>query len=541
LDKAANSNQNVAGFSHLAHQKSAWPRGAPSVSLQRPEILWPVQAVDVRSTGSAALSRPGQLAFAGAVTGVVAASWLPVLAGAMTRTAVGWLATILVAAAVAWLTRSFTSAVLVCGLVASSAFVASGLVSDPTHYMPVAVTGGALGLRTLLDAWRGRSLASATPRIVLVPVGLYLAWAALSTLTSIDHRVSAVYLVGMIAVCALAFWTIPAMLAEQSDRDNLLLSVGVLGVIVALTVYIVELTGNLNVFGRSVGSYLLADVTIGGHRTGLHFARSSGMYLAPLEAAITMVVGVGMLLGWSAMRGGRPQLLARLGILVMIPAIVLTLDRTAWLAAIISVAALVVLAPVRRFHATAAVVVGLVFAAIFLFVLAGQLGANAIGDVCTVNCTGGNESTIRGGTGLSGREYLWRASISAIEKRPLLGYGPGNNVPAIRPYLTVTDQHIGTLTSHSTWFRTGVEMGVPGLVALIGVLVAVAWVFIRAPMRERTVGDGGHLVLAASVCGLVAAMTFESFLLGGVTFTSLFLAVALGLIAAPIPRGTRRA
>jgi hypothetical protein len=34
----------------------------------------------------------------------------------------------------------------------------------------------------------------------------------------------------------------------------------------------------------------------------------------------------------------------------------------------------------------------------------------------------------------------------------------------------------------------------------------------------------------------VPALTFESLLLGGVTFTSLFLAVALGLVTVPLAR-----
>jgi O-antigen ligase len=478
--------------------------------------------------------------FALAVTAIVGASWLPVLIGSMTRAVAGWLAAVVLALAIGWLSRRFTVGVLVCGLVLASAFVASGLVSDPTHYMPVAVAGGALGVRTAAEAWRSRRVNSLTPRLVMIAVGLYLAWAAVTTLTSIDHRVSGLYLVGMIAICALAFWTIPAALAEQSDRENLLASTGVLGVVVALSVYVVEVTGSLKIFGRPVGAYLLADLTIGGHSTGLHFARSAGVYLAPLEAAITMVLGVVMLFAWSATRSGRPRLLAWVGVAIMLPAIMLTLDRTAWLAAIVALGALVLVAPRRRFHAAVLAAVCVVFAAIFLFVFVGGLGANVVSDVCTANCSAGTgEGALRGGTGLTGREVLWRASIKAIENRPLFGYGPGNNVPALYPFLAGGAYHIDTLTSHSTWFRTAVEMGVPGLGFLVWVLVAVAGVFIGALRRRRSEVDPVNLALAAAVCGLVPAMTFESFLLGGVTFTSLFLALALGLIAIPLTRTTR--
>ncbi len=497
-----------------------------------------MQAVKIESTAAAATSTPTPGEFAAAVAAVVAASWIPVLAGATIRAAVGWLAAIALAVAVEWLTRRFTPGVLVCGLVISSAFVASGLVTDSTHYLPVAVTGGALGLRAALEAWRSRRLVSLTPRVVLVAVGLYLAWAALTTLTSIDHRVSAVYLAGMVAVIALAIWWIPTALREQSDRENLLVSVGVLGVVVALLVYVVAITGNLNVFGRPVGDYQLADLTLGGHSTGFLFGRSSGMYLAPFEAGMTMALGVGTLLGWSANRIGRPRVLALLGILIMVPAVLLTLDRTAWLAVILSAGAIAVLTRAGRFHAVAATVVCVVFAAVFLAVLVGGIGANSIFGSCRVNCATTSDNTLRGGTGLSGREVLWRASISAIEKRPIVGYGPGNNVPALYPFLKGGANQIETLTSHSAWFRAGVEMGIPGLAFLVWILVVVAWLFIQGRLRGESLGDPVHLTLAASLAALVPALTFESLLLGGVTFTSLFLALALGLVAVPLSRLT---
>src|SRR5206468_862771 len=42
---------------------------------------------------------------------------------------------------------------------------------------------------------------------------------------------------------------------------------------------------------------------------------------------------------------------------------------------------------------------------------------------------------VRGGTSLSGRDKLWRASVAAIVAKPLFGSGPGTNVQALAPYL----------------------------------------------------------------------------------------------------------
>ena len=473
---------------------------------------------------------------------IVTASWLPVLVGATTRTALGWLAAVALALVVERLTRHLPPVALVAGFLVSSALVPSGVVTDATHYMPIAVTGGALAVRVGFERWRTRSLSGLTPQPVLVAVGLYLAWAALATVTSIDHRVSASYLVGMIGICALAFWAIPVMISDRSAGEGVLAALGILGVAIAVSVYVVAVVGNVNIFGRPVGLYQLADLTVGGHATGLLFGRSSGLYLAPLEPSILMVIGVGALLGWSVTRGGRPLLVARLAIAVTVVAILLTLDRTAWLAAVVATGAFALLAKAARLKAATATVLFLFFTATFLLVLANVVGANAVAGACTANCApGGNETTLRGGTGLSDREHLWRASVYAVEERPLLGFGLGNDVRAIDPYLAKAGAPTHGLTSHSTWLRTAVEMGIPGLVFLLGVLGAVGWRVARRLREMAGEADAVQLALVASLCGMLPAMTFESFLLGGVAFSSLYLTFALGLIASARPARLARA
>jgi O-antigen ligase len=141
---------------------------------------------------------------------------------------------------------------------------------------------------------------------------------------------------------------------------------------------------------------------------------------------------------------------------------------------------------------------------------------------------------------LSGREFLWSASVRAIAHRPVVGYGPGNNVPAIDAYLSGDGLHFKGLTSHDTWLRTAVEQGIPGLLLLLAALAVAAWTFLRGPReprqpRERRTGipDPTRVTFAVSVVGLLAAMTFESFFLGGVNFSNLFLALALTLMLPP--------
>ena len=475
--------------------------------------------------------------FAGAVVAIVVASWLPVLVGATTRAAFGWAVAVALAVLIAWLTRRLGVTVLVTGFVVSSALVPSGLVTDATHYMPVAVTGGALAMRVAFDA-RQHGLGDLPPMPIVIAVGLYLAWAALATVTSIDRRVSATYLVGMVAVCALSFWVIPAGLARRPDRERLLAALGVLGIVVALSVYVVSLAGGWTVFGRQVGFYHVVDLTIGGTATGIHFGYSSGAFITPLEPSVLTVIGILALLGWSSGRAGRDLRVTWIAIVFMTPAVLVTLDRSAWLAAAVGGGAFVALAYFARLRMATGVFVFVFFTAWFLLVFGNLIGANTVTTACVANCSATSDETpLRGGTGLSGRQYLWAASVEAIKHRPLFGYGPGNDVPAIDQYLGSDAKKAGYtlagLTSHSTWFRTGVEMGIPGLLFLLASGLAVAWVFVRGIRSRSAFPDATRLALAAAVCGLLPAMTFETFLFGGVTFSSLFLTVAAGLAVGP--------
>ena len=480
--------------------------------------------------------------FGMAIASLSLVSWLPVLVGVITRPALGWPAAIVLALVVEMETRRFRTSLLVAALFVSSALVPSGLVTDATHYMPVAVTGGALAVRIALEIRQSRRLTPPIAPPVLVLVGLYLAWATVSTVFAIDHRVSLTYLLGMLAMCALAFWAVPLMLGTRRDAEGLLATLGVIGVAVAFSVYVVSAVGAISLFGRSVGAHEVGDLTLLGHPTGIYFARSGGVYLAPLEPSILMVVGVVGLIGLASRLAGRDLVLARLGIGVMVPAIVVTLDRSAWLAALVAAGIYAALAvAVRAAPATAAAVCAF-FAVLFLAVMTNTVGVNAVVS-CATPCgqtvagppaAGADEVALRGGTGLSGRQYLWEASARAISARPVFGYGPGNDVTAIQRFLPEPGRYLHGLTSHDTWLRTAVEMGIPGLVLLIGVFAATAWMFIRRPRTISELPDPIHLALGASVIGLLPAMTFETFLLGGVTFSSLYLASAMGLMLAPL-------
>jgi len=514
------------------------------VGLRVAEILENVEAAAVKSIAEPR-RRGGQAREFLAVGALVAVAWLPVLVGVTTRALAGWAAAAVLAFAVERAIVRFPPRVLVAALLASGAFVPSGLVTDSTHYLPVAVTAGALSIRFVRNAWRSKHLERPAAEPVAVAVGVYLLWALVPTAFSIDHRVSLAYWVGMFAVCALVFWVSPLVIPRREDREFMLAVLGGLGVIVAATVYVLSPLGAISIFGRRVSDYQLIDLTVGGHGTGIHFGKSAGLFLAPLEPSLLMVVAMLALLGWASMRTGRWLWAGRAAIVFLVPAILLTLDRSAWISASIATGVFAVLPAARRSAAVTAGVLCLVFTLSFFGVVANLVGANAIATACPTGCTqpaaGSDEAPLRGGTGLSGREFLWSASVHAITHRPITGYGPGTNVPAIDAYLTGEGLRFKGLTSHDTWLRAAVELGVPGLLFLLVVLLSAAWVFLRAPRdprppTERRTGipDPTRVTFAVSLLGLLGAMTFESFFLGGVNFSNLYLGIALAMMVPPM-------
>jgi glycosyltransferase involved in cell wall biosynthesis len=481
---------------------------------------------EVAATAPAA--SPSRVGFALSVISVAIVAWLPVLIGYRSRTLAGWIAAAVLAVAIELATRRLSPAVLVAGLAVASALVSSGLVTDETRYMPVAIMGGAASLRAARVMWRRRQAFPAPPRPIVVVTALYLAWAAVATLSSIEHRTSGTYLAGMVLFFALAFWAIPHLLEDRQQRALLLGALGGIGVAIAVSIYIGSIAGPKLLFGRVVGDYLIGDPTIVGHALGLRFGRSAGVYLAPFEPGVLMVVGMIALI---ALRT-RASLVA---LLFIIPAEVLSLDRSAWSAAAATALVFAALLAIAGRPYRLAAAVGAFFTVLLVAVLLNVVGVNAVEEICIIPVPAGGtcpdwaiqytEANLRGGAALSGRQFLWAASVRAVRARPLSGYGPGNDVPAIQPYLSGNGLIYKGLTSHSTWLRTAVEMGAPGLVLLLAMLLTAAWLFLRSWTTDPI-----QLSFAATVAGLVPAMTFESFLLGGITLPNLYPALAIGLL-----------
>jgi O-antigen ligase len=107
---------------------------------------------------------------------------------------------------------------------------------------------------------------------------------------------------------------------------------------------------------------------------------------------------------------------------------------------------------------------------------------------------------------------LWRLGLEAIREHPVAGIGLGNfgalvassNDPSI----------LGNHVAHNTYVELGTEIGLPGLIAFVGILAASFWTLERVRRRTAQVGPAlvqqAALGLQAGLLGCSVAIFFSS-------------------------------
>lgn len=501
--------------------------------------------------GTAPLASPGppHLRFAVRVAAVALIAYLPVPVSAWVGGTAGWILAAGVAVALTLVPRLIDREVLVCALLPAAALTLSSLVTASGEYLAMSAVGGALVARYLLDH-RSRpagALESPVPRPALVFVVAYTAWAGISTVTSTEHRTSLVYLVGMAFSLAIAFWVVPSALTTPLARRRLLTTVVVLALAAVSVDLLLSVTGPLWLYGRSFGSVLMIEPTLFKRSTGLVLPRTFGPYVD--QGPWYTLIAFGMIACW-ALRG-HARLPATGAAVVLAAALLVTYSRAGWLIAVTAAVLWGAATLWRRRPDRFAIAIGALFTAVLVALLLNVLGANARFDVQAdrgwpvyvvagqltsskdLKRLGVTGSQMRGGADLSERDVLWRASLHAAERRPVLGHGPGTDADAIAGFLPSSYAVYRGISSHSTWLRTLVEMGVPGL-ALLGVI----WLFIgllavRALRRRPTLADDVTLVgLVVIAYASFPDQFFEIYLFGGFGFPNLLVAIAMALAAA---------
>ncbi len=150
-----------------------------------------------------------------------------------------------------------------------------------------------------------------------------------------------------------------------------------------------------------------------------------------------------------------------------------------------------------------------------------------------------------GGSGvvatLEGRQELWSRGIMLIQDFPFTGVGLGMPEPVIKllyPLLTVGPEN-QWLHVHNTFLQTAAEMGVPGLIALLAVLLGVTAALVRQARRPQA---GIYRGLALGLLGSMVVFVVHGLVdapMASPKLTALFFGL-MGLMAAVAARRPRR-
>lgn len=233
----------------------------------------------------------------------------------------------------------------------------------------------------------------------------------------------------------------------------------------------------------------------------------------PLAAALTL---------WGAPptwpRSVRP--LAGLATLAMAAALLLTQSRGAIVGLALAATAMLALRWRRlRWPVAAAVVVGV--AALAWLSAARPSGWSA---------------------GLAGREEVWRRALVAVADFPYTGIGMGlfdQVVPILYPYLLLGAGPVAQAShAHNLFLQVAVDLGVPGLVGFLAVLLTTGGLLARLWSN----GDNGDRPLVWGLIGSLVAVTVHGQLDAAAwsSKASPLLWLLLGLTAALAQRGNRR-
>jgi len=484
------------------------------------------------------------VAVTGSATAIAYASAVIGLAGA-------WLLAIAAAAGIGLLSpRAWLQALALASL-PGAVVVGSALVAPAVRYMPIGIVIGAFAV-AFARAWRDRAVRPLLPPLpVSLALGAYVGWATVSTIASIEPLTSVVYLAGLGGALGFAFIAVPAALEGPAGIRSYAATVAILGLLLAIVGFALIVFGPVSLQGRDLGTYLITEVTLFGQPTGIVVPRVIGIFLTPGHQALALPMALVALLAM-VRPGLRPSRGLVIGALIVGVALVLTMTRGGWLAAAAGCLALAGWRWLAGRRDLIAAATGLLWLALLAaltvqaFSLIGRadIAAQRYGTATasTLPTTDDPETPTRGGASLSGRPEIWAASLGAIRARPLLGWGLGTNPDAIEPFLSEAALRFRGLTSHNTWLRTAVEMGLPGLFAFAAVVAAVLWSGVRQRLRNGGQRSRGQLeavsvggVLIGIIVAMLAAQGFETLLLGGLDFPSFTWLFALGLLAA-VPR-----
>ncbi len=116
------------------------------------------------------------------------------------------------------------------------------------------------------------------------------------------------------------------------------------------------------------------------------------------------------------------------------------------------------------------------------------------------------------------RVHLYRAGLSMIAKRPVLGYGPGNyHLAMAHVQMGSGEERLKRAHLHNLYLQTALESGIVGLGAFLFFAVSVIWLLIRS-FRSSQTAEARYLAgaVCVSTCAFFAYNMIDVFRYHGV-------------------------
>jgi O-antigen ligase len=261
--------------------------------------------------------------------------------------------------------------------------------------------------------------------------------------------------------------------------------------------------------------------------------RAFGLSGDPNFFAMYQVMAIPLALALLAEAGGSRRRLLYAGIAVLVLSIFASASRGGLLS-LGAIAALMLLAPARSLFDShrqkLAILAALVVAGFGAVAVTGSAVTSRVESLNSADTTG------------SGRTALWRAAHTSIDERPLLGLGYGAFPDAVQDLLRRTPgidfRHIELhpdkgSEAHDVYISTLAELGAPGLVLLLGLLVATARELRRVAATARRAG--AHLLARTADALLLSLAGWSVASLFLTTESSRALWIVVG-IAVALPR-----